>query len=141
MAMDTNLLVERTFCEVGLPLWVERVGVLPDFCTAPDFGFACIHKAYSYRSAVWSTLPRLDRKLPSSIAQGWEIMIFDPVGDAKLCWRQLQVGAVEDLREDRWEVWPHRSADQNRAWPRHLARVLDTRNQQIIGWLAELGRD
>jgi hypothetical protein len=42
--MDAELLVKRTFQEVGLPLWVKRVGVLPDFYVPPDFDFACIHK-------------------------------------------------------------------------------------------------
>ena len=43
MAMDAELLVERTVHKIRLPLWVERVGVLPDFDVPPDFGFARIH--------------------------------------------------------------------------------------------------
>jgi hypothetical protein len=49
MAMEAKLLLERTFREVGLPLWVERVGGLPDFYVAPDFGFARIHEALPNR--------------------------------------------------------------------------------------------
>jgi len=30
MAMDAEFLVERTLYEVRLPLWVKRVGLLPD---------------------------------------------------------------------------------------------------------------
>jgi hypothetical protein len=39
-ASDAELLLERTFREVVLPLWVERVGLPPDFDMTPDFGFA-----------------------------------------------------------------------------------------------------
>jgi len=45
VAMDAELLLKRTICEVGIPLWVERVGVLPDFYVAPDFGFARVNQA------------------------------------------------------------------------------------------------
>jgi len=76
--MDTKLLVERTFREVGLPLWVERVGVLPDFYVAPDFGVACIYQAHPNRLAVRGTLTRLGRKRPSSLAQGGEAMLLNP---------------------------------------------------------------
>ena len=43
MAMDAELLVERTVHKIRLPLWVKRVGVLPDFDMTPDLGFARIH--------------------------------------------------------------------------------------------------
>jgi len=79
MAMDAELLVERTFREVGLPLWVKRVGVLPDFNMAPDFGFARIRQAQPDRFAVRSLLPRFGRKRPSSIALGWKVVLLDPV--------------------------------------------------------------
>jgi hypothetical protein len=68
MAMDAELLVECTIRKVRLPVWVERVGVLPDFDVAPDFGFARVHQAQPNRFAVRSLLPRLGRKRPSSIA-------------------------------------------------------------------------
>lgn len=77
--MDAELLKERTFLEVRLPLWVERVGVFSDFYVAPDFGFACIHKARPHRLAIRGALTRLDRKRPSSIAQGWEAVLLDPI--------------------------------------------------------------
>ena len=35
VAMDAELLAERTFHEAGRPLWVERVGDLSDFYVAP----------------------------------------------------------------------------------------------------------
>ena len=70
LAGDAELLVERTFREVVLPLWVKRVGLPPDFDMTPDFGFARIHKAQPNGSAVRGSLVRLGRKRPSSIAQG-----------------------------------------------------------------------
>ena len=79
MAMDAELLVERTFREVGPPLWVKRIGVLLDFDMTPDFGFACIHKAQPNGFAIRGLLLRLARKRPSSIAQGGEAMLLDPV--------------------------------------------------------------
>ena len=79
LAGDAELLVERTFREVVLPLWVERVGLPPDFDVTPDFGFARIHKAQPDRVAVRGLLFRLDRKRPSSVAQGWEAVLLDPV--------------------------------------------------------------
>ena len=77
--MDAELLLKRPIREVGLPLRVERVGVLPDLYMAPDFGFARVHQARPNRLTVRSLLPRLSRKRPSSIAQGREVMLLDPV--------------------------------------------------------------
>ena len=77
--MDAELPLERTFPEARLPLWVERVGVLPDFDMAPDFGFARIHKAQPNRLAIRSALARLGCKRPSSIALGWEAVPLDSV--------------------------------------------------------------
>ena len=39
MAMDAELLVERTFRKIVLPVWIERIGFRPDFHMPPDFGF------------------------------------------------------------------------------------------------------
>ena len=77
--METELLLERTFREVGLPLWVERVGVLPDFDMPPDFCLARIHQPQPNRFAVRSPLPRFGRKRPSSMAVGWEVLLLDPI--------------------------------------------------------------
>ena len=79
LTMDAKLLVERTFDEVRLPLWVERVGISPDFNMPPDFGFACIHKAPPNRLAIRHLLPRFCREHPSSIAPGREVVPLDPV--------------------------------------------------------------
>lgn len=79
MAMGAKLLLERTFCEVGLPLWVERVGGLPDFDMAPDFGFARIHEAFPNRLAVRCPLSRFTRKRPRAMAQGGEALLLHPV--------------------------------------------------------------
>ena len=46
VAMDAELLADRTFFEVGLPWWVEQLGGSPDFGVPPDFGFARIHQAF-----------------------------------------------------------------------------------------------
>ena len=77
--MDAELFVERTFDKVRLPLWVEWLGILSDFYVAPDFGFACIHQTHLHRFAFRGALARLDRKRPSSIAQGWEAVLLDPI--------------------------------------------------------------
>jgi hypothetical protein len=65
------LLLERTFHEVGLTLWVKRIGLPPDFDMTPYFGFARIHEAQPNGFAVRGLLLRLARKRPSSLAQGW----------------------------------------------------------------------
>jgi hypothetical protein len=39
MAMDTELLVERTFRKIVLPTRIKRIGFRPDFHIPPDFGF------------------------------------------------------------------------------------------------------
>ena len=75
---DSELLLDRTFEEVGFPVWVERVGIFPDFYVAPDFGFARISKARPDRLAVRSLVARFCRERPSSIAQGWEATLLDP---------------------------------------------------------------
>jgi hypothetical protein len=49
LAGDAELPLKRTFREVGPPLWVKRIGVLPDFDMAPDLGFTCIHEAQPNR--------------------------------------------------------------------------------------------
>jgi hypothetical protein len=77
--MDAELLLKPSIGEVGFPLWVERVGVLPDFDMAPDFGFARVHQARPNRLTVRRLLPRLGRKRPSSVALGGEVVLLDPV--------------------------------------------------------------
>ena len=77
--MDAELLMERRFLKVGLPLWVERVGDFPDFYVAPGFDVARIHQACPNRFAVRGALIRFGRKRPSSIAQGWDAVLLDPV--------------------------------------------------------------
>ena len=77
--METKLLLERTFFEVGLPLWVERVGGLPDFDVASDFGFARIHEALPNRLAIRCPLFRFARKRPSALAQGGGALLLHPV--------------------------------------------------------------
>ncbi len=79
MAMEAELLLKRTFFEVGLPLWVERVGGLPDFDVAPNFGFARIHEALPNRLAIRCPLSRLARKRPSALAQSREALLLHPV--------------------------------------------------------------
>jgi hypothetical protein len=79
LAGNAQLLVERTFREVGLPLRVKRIGAPPDFDMTPDFGFARIHQAQPNGFAVRGLLFRLGRKRPSSIAQGWEAVLLYPV--------------------------------------------------------------
>ena len=71
--------MKRTFQEVGLPLWVERVGNFPDFDVAPDFGLARIHESGPDRFAFRSLVARFCRERPSSIAQGWEATLLDPI--------------------------------------------------------------
>ena len=78
-AGDAELLLERTFLQVVLPLRVKRVGIPPDFDMPPDFGFARIHEAQPNGLAVRGLLFRLARKRPSSLAQGWEAVLLDPV--------------------------------------------------------------
>ena len=68
--MEAELLLERTFRNVGLPLWVERVGGLSDFDVAPDWNVARFHEALPNRLAIRCPLFRFDRKHPSSVAQG-----------------------------------------------------------------------
>ena len=65
-AMDAELLVECTLHQIRLPLWVKRVGLLPDFYMAPDFGFAGIHQAQPNRLAVRTQLDRKSTRLNSS---------------------------------------------------------------------------
>ena len=71
--------MKRTFQEVGLPLWVERVGNFPDFDVAPDFGLARIHESGPDRFAFRRLVARFCRERPSSIAQGWEATLLDPI--------------------------------------------------------------
>ena len=67
---DAELPLERTFREVGSPMWVKRIGVPPDVDMTPDVGFARIHQAQPNGSAVRGLLLRLARKRPSSIESG-----------------------------------------------------------------------
>src|SRR5260221_11874945 len=57
LAGDAKLLVECTFHEARLPLWVEGIGIPPDFSRTPDFGVARIHKAQPYRVAAQGHRP------------------------------------------------------------------------------------
>src|ERR1017187_3016521 len=75
---DAELLSECTFLEVGPPLWVERVGVPPDFHMAFDFCVACIHKPFPNQSALRGLLARIRRKHPLSTSQGWEVLLLNP---------------------------------------------------------------
>src|SRR5262245_25749182 len=77
--MEAELPLERTFPEVASPLWIERVGGLPDFDVPPDFGFARIHEAFPNRLAVRCPLSRFSRKHPSSISQGGEASLLHPI--------------------------------------------------------------
>ena len=79
MAMDAELLEERTFFEVGPPLWVKRVGGLSDFDMTPDFGVAGIDQAAPYRLAFRRLFTRLKRKVPSSFCGAWKITPLHPV--------------------------------------------------------------
>lgn len=76
--MDAELLLERTFLEVGRPLWVERVGGLPDFDVPSDWGVACCHKAFPYRMAIRCPLSRFGRKHPRAAAEGGEVSLLRP---------------------------------------------------------------
>ena len=76
--MEAELLLERTLLEVAFPLWIERVGDLPDFDVPPDFGFARIHKALPNRLAVRCPLSRLARKYPRLITQGGKASLLHP---------------------------------------------------------------
>ena len=60
-------------------MWVERVGNFPDFYVAPDSGVACIREACPNRFAFRSLVARFCRERPSSIAQGWEAALLDPI--------------------------------------------------------------
>src|SRR5580658_1859289 len=42
LTREAELLAERTFRQVGPPLWVERINLPPDFDVSSDFGFARI---------------------------------------------------------------------------------------------------
>ena len=77
---DAELLLERTLLEVGPPLWVERVGVPPDFHMAFDFGVACIHKTFPNQLAFRSSVTRFSRKRPISVSRGREVSLLNKVG-------------------------------------------------------------
>jgi len=68
LTTDAELLVECTLFEVGLPLWVKRVGVPPDFYMAFDFGIACIHKPFPNQLALRGSFARVSRKRPISVS-------------------------------------------------------------------------
>jgi hypothetical protein len=84
LTTDAELLSECTLFEVGLPLWVKRVGVLPDFYMAFDFGIACIHKPFPDQLALRRSLARVRRKRPLSVSLGWEVSVTNFFGIVKI---------------------------------------------------------
>src|ERR1700679_1954209 len=107
LAGDAELLLELTFFEVSPPLWVERVGILPDFDMSPDFGFARIRQASPNRCAVRFVFPRFGRERPSSLVPGGEAVLLNPVtrflgvsasGPSPQCLPDFMVHPVERIR-------------------------------------------
>ena len=80
--MDAELLVERTFREVRLPLGVERVGFRPDFNVPPDFGFFGIHQLQPNEFPLRRSFSGVRRKRPSSPANG--MVVVDPAPDDRV---------------------------------------------------------
>src|ERR1039458_5269584 len=78
LTTDAELLSECTLREVGPPLWVERVGVPPDFHTPFDFGIACRHKTFPNHLALRRSLARVSRKRPISVSLGGEVSLLNP---------------------------------------------------------------
>ena len=103
LAGDAELLKERTFLEVGPPLWIERVGSLSDFDMTPDSGVAGVNQAAPYRLAFRRLFTRLKRKVPSSFCRAWKIaplhpycprMRLDRAGEALTPLRDSSNGAI-----------------------------------------------
>ena len=80
LTTDAELLAEDPLLEVGHPLWVERMGVPPDFYMAVDFGVACIHKTFPNQLALRGALARVSRKRPTSVSLGGEVLPLHPSG-------------------------------------------------------------
>ena len=77
--MDSELLVERTFCKVVLPEWIERIGFRPYFKMPPDFGVAGINQLPPNDPAIRHFLTRIHREHPTTSANGVEIPICHPL--------------------------------------------------------------
>jgi hypothetical protein len=80
LTTDAELLSQGTLPEIGHPLWVERIGVPPDFYMAFDFGVACIHKTFPNQLALRGTLARVSRKRPISVSLSGEVLPLHPGG-------------------------------------------------------------
>ena len=58
--MDAELFEERTFLKIFVPVWIERVGLRPDFQVSPDCGFAGIHQLQPDGMLTRLFIPGLD---------------------------------------------------------------------------------
>ncbi len=78
MAMDAELLAERTFCKIVLPVWIERIGLRPDFQMPPDFGVAGTDQLQPDGFSLRRSFSGVRRKHPVAPADGMQVSLLHP---------------------------------------------------------------
>ena len=78
MAMDAELLVERTFRKIVLPVWIKRIGFRPDFHMPPDFGFTGTGQFQPDGFSFRRSFSGVRRKDPVAPPDGMEVSLLPP---------------------------------------------------------------
>ena len=78
MAMDAELLVERTVRKIVLPVWIERIGFRPDFYMPPNFGFTGTGQFQPDGLSFRRSFSGVRRKYPVAPTDGMEVSLLPP---------------------------------------------------------------
>ena len=76
--MDSEFLEERTFLKISVPVWIERIGIRPDFDVPPDLGVSGINQLQPNGLPLGRSSSGVRRKRPLARADGVEVTIRPP---------------------------------------------------------------